>query len=251
MVPRRVLAGLKALVGLALVAALWQYWAGVVHPDSIALPPPTDIVDYAVENPDVLLEGAAATLRVVGMGFLIAMLAAVALAVVFTLVPLLRDMFLPLLVVTQVTPVVAVAPLLVIWLGFGDAPKVAIVILVSFFPILVNTLAGIGSVQREVSELARGIGAARWRTVRYISLPSAIPHFLAGARVSIALAVIGAVVAEFVASDAGLGFVILRGSAQLQPEMMWAGVLGLAVIGLALFNLVRVVEYVITPWNRA
>jgi NitT/TauT family transport system permease protein len=250
MASRQILAILKALVGLVLVAVLWQYWASVVHPDSIALPPPTEILAFAVENPSVLLDGAAQTLSVVGIGFGIAVTAAVLLAIVFTLVPLLRDMFLPLLVVSQVTPIVAVAPLLVIALGFGDAPKIAIVILVSFFPILVNTLAGIEGVARDLSDLSRGMGAGRWRTMRYIALPNAVPHFLAGARVSITLAVIGAVVAEFVASDAGLGFVILRGSARLLPEMMWAGVLALAVIGLALFNLVRAVEWLVTPWNR-
>jgi NitT/TauT family transport system permease protein len=250
MASKQALALLKALVGLVLVVAFWQYWATVVQPDSLALPAPTDVLAYAVENPSVLLDGAAATLRVVAIGFGIAVFAAVALAVVFTLAPLLRDMFLPLLVVSQVTPIVAVAPLLVIALGFGDAPKIAIVVLVSFFPILVNTLSGLAGVPRDLTDLGRGIGAGRWRMLRYIGLPNALPPFLAGARVGVTLAVIGAVVAEFVASDAGLGFVILRGSARLLPEMMWGGVLSLAVLGLVLFNLVRAVEWAVTPWNR-
>lgn len=248
--PRRLAGALKPAIGILLVVGFWQYWAGVRSPDSIVLPPPSSIWSFAVAERSLLLDGAWSTLKVVLVGFGLAFLGGVLLALVFDLSKVLRDMFLPLLVVTQVTPVVAVAPLLIIWLGFGEAPKIAIVILISFFPVLVSTLSGFEDVPQDMRQVARGAGASRWRTLRRLTLPNAVPYMLSGARISITLAVVGAVVGEFVAADSGLGFLILRGSAQIKPELMWAAVLSLAVLGLTLFNLVRLVEALVLPWKR-
>lgn len=240
----------KPMVGIALVVGVWQYWAGVRSADSIILPAPSAIWAFGADEPGMLLDGAWSTLKVVAVGFVIAFAAGVVLALVFELSQLLRDMFLPLLVVTQVTPVVAVAPLLIIWLGFGEAPKIAVVVLISFFPILVSTLSGFQEVPDDMRQVARGVDASRWKTLRRLTLPNAIPFMLSGARIAITLSVVGAVVGEFVAADSGLGFLILRGSAQIQPELMWAAVLMLAVLGLTLFNLVRLVEVIALPWKR-
>jgi NitT/TauT family transport system permease protein len=238
------------VLGLCLVLGVWQYWAAEVHPDSLVLPTPTSIASWARDNFSYLCEQAWATLKVVLIGFAIAVGGAAALAIIFDLVPILRKMFLPLLVVTQVTPTIAVAPLLVIGLGFGAEPKIAVVILISFFPVLIGTLTGLQEVPRDLRDLSRASRANKWRSLRYIALPNALPYFLSGTRVGITLSVIGAVVGEFIASDRGLGYVITQGSAQIRPEQMWAGVLGLAVIGVALFNAVRVVEWVVMPWRR-
>lgn len=243
--------GLRPLLGLLLVLGSWQFWAIVMSPDSIILPPPTRIASYGLSHSGDLLSAGSATLKVVLLGFAIAVCLALVLTITFELVPVLRDMFLPLLVVTQVTPTIAVAPLLVIGLGFGSAPKIAIVILISFFPILVGTLAGVREVSADLEDFCLAVRAKRWRTLRYVALPNSVPYFFSGARVAITLAVIGAVVGEFVAADAGLGYLILQGSAQIRPEMMWAGVLSLAIMGLALFNLVRLVEWVALPWKRS
>jgi NitT/TauT family transport system permease protein len=241
----------KPLVALALVVGVWQWWATTRAAGSLVLPAPSDVWAYARENPGRLWTHTWVTLRVVFIAFAISVTAGVLVSIVFDLSPLLRDMFLPLLVVTQVTPVVAVAPLLIIWLGFGDAPKIAVAILISFFPILVNTLAGLREVPRDFSDLARSLCASKFQILRRIKLPNAVPYLFASARVSITLAIIGAVVGEFVAADAGLGFLILRGSAQLQPALMWSAVLTLALVGVVLFNAVRLLEFVAVPWRRA
>ena len=241
---------LKPIAGLGLIVGTWQWWATNRAAESLVLPAPSDVWGYVRENPGRLWTHTWATLRIVFIVFGIAVAAGVLVSILFDLSPLLRSMFLPLLVVTQVTPVVAVAPLLVIWLGFGDAPKIAVAILVSFFPILVNTLAGLREVPRDLSDLARSLCASKPQLLRRIKLPNAVPYIFAGARVSITLAVIGAVVGEFVAADEGLGFLILRGSAQLQPELMWAAVLTLAIMGVVLFNAVRLAELVAVPWRR-
>jgi NitT/TauT family transport system permease protein len=241
---------IKPLVGLILIVGIWQFWARTRAAGSLVLPAPSDVWTYVRQNPGRLWTHAWATLRVVFVAFGISVAAGVLISILFDLSSLVRSMFMPLLVVTQVTPVVAVAPLLVIWLGFGDAPKIAVAILVSFFPILVNTLAGLREVPRDFSDLARSLCASKPQLLRRIKLPNAVPYMFAGARVSITLAIIGAVVGEFVAADKGLGFLILRGSAQLQPELMWAAVLTLAFMGVVLFNAVRLVEFVAVPWRR-
>lgn len=242
---------LKPTVALLLVVGVWQWWATTRAAGSLVLPAPSDVWTYAREHPRLLWTHSWTTLRVVFIAFGISVTVGVLVSILFDLSPLLRDMFLPLFVVTQVTPVVAVAPLLIIWLGFGDAPKIAVAILISFFPILVNTLAGLREVPRDLSDLARSLSASKLQVLRRIKLPNAVPYLFASARVSITLAIIGAVVGEFVAADAGLGFLILRGSAQLQPELMWSAVLTLALAGVVLFNAIRVFELVAVPWRRA
>lgn len=241
----------KPLLTALLLVAVWQWWTVTKAPNSIVLPSPGSVLSYAADNGDLLARHAGRTLKVVLIAFGISLLTGVLLAVVFDLSSLLRGMFMPLLVVTQVTPVVAVAPLLIIWLGFGDEPKIAVAILISFFPILVNTLTGLRQVPSDLGDLARALCASRWQVLRRISFPNAVPYVFASARVSITLAVVGAVVGEFVAADAGLGFLILRGSAQIRPEMMWAAVLTLALVGVGLFNAVRVLEYALVPWKRS
>ncbi|WP_167752719.1 ABC transporter permease [Pusillimonas caeni] len=241
----------KPLIGLALILAVWQVWAGVLHPGSIVLPAPSAIASYCFSHTEVIFYEGWQTLKVVLAGFGIALALAMVVAIVFALIPALRDMFLPLFVVTQVTPTIAVAPLLVIALGFGSPPKIAVVVLIATFPILVSTLAGIDEVPKDLLDITRASGASRWRAMRYVALPNSAPYFFSGARVAITLSVIGAVVGEFVATDSGLGYLILQGSSRTQPDVMWAGVLSLAILGLALFNAVRLIEWAVMPWKRA
>lgn len=240
----------KPLVGLALILAVWQLWAGVLHPDSIVLPAPSSILSYYILHTDIIFAEGWSTLKVVLIGFGISLCISLVVTIVFVTIPLLREMFLPLFIVTQVTPTIAVAPLLVIALGFGSPPKIAVVVLISTFPMLISTLTGIDEVPKDLLDITRVSGASRWRAMRYVSLPNSAPYFFSGARVAITLAVIGAVVGEFVATNSGLGYLILQGSSRIQPDVMWAGVLSLAILGLILFNAVKFVEWAVMPWKR-
>lgn len=241
----------KPLVGFALVLVAWQLWAGLLYPNSIVLPTPSSILIYYINHADLIMVQGWSTLEVVLIGFGISLCIALLVAIVFATTPLLREMFLPLFVVTQVTPTIAVAPLLVIALGFGSPPKIAVVVLISTFPMLISTLTGIDEVPKDLLDITRISGASRWRALRYVLLPNSAPYFFSGARVAITLAVIGAVVGEFVATDSGLGYLILQGSSRMQPDVMWAGVLSLAILGLILFNAVKFVEWAVMPWKHS
>jgi NitT/TauT family transport system permease protein len=240
----------KALVTLALVLLLWQVWTSVGSVPSYLLPSPRGILAYMVGNPGNLLSNAAVTLREVAIAFTISLLGGVALAVVIDRSRFLAETLLPIFVTTQVIPTIAIAPLLVLWLGFGDPPKIAVAVMVSFFPIVINTLAGLRAVDEDLRNLATSLCASNWQRLRLIQFPTALPHIFAGARVAITLATIGAVVGEFVGADQGLGFLVLTSSARLQSEAQFAAIFLLAVIGVGLFNVVRYAEKLIVPWER-
>lgn len=247
----RLVAVAKPLAAFAVILGAWELWAATRDVPSFVLPAPSDIADYAAGDLSLLLRHGRITLREVGIAFGISLVVGVVLAVLIVRFKLLADTLLPLLVTTQVVPTVAVAPVLVVWLGFGDSSKIAVAVLISFFPILINTITGLRAVDRELNDLARSLCASRGRVLRYLALPVALPYLFAGARVSITLAVIGAVVGEFVAADQGLGALVLRGNARLEPELMWAAVFCLAILGIALFNLVRLAEWFAVPWRRS
>lgn len=246
----RLVAWAKPTISFVLILAVWQLWATARDVPSFVLPPPLDIFDYLIGHLSLLIRHGTVTLREVGIAFLISLVGGVALAMLIARFRLLSDTLLPILVTTQVIPTIAVAPLLVIWLGFGDSPKIAVAVLISFFPILINTLAGLRDVDHDLLDLARSFSASRLKLLRRIQLPNAVPYVLAGAKVSITLAVIGAVVGEFVAADEGLGALVLRGNARLEPELIWSAVTALAIMGITLFNLVRLAEWVTVPWKR-
>jgi NitT/TauT family transport system permease protein len=239
----------KPLLVVAAVIVAWEGYTVVRDVPSFILPAPSSIADYLVSNLGLLIGHAGITLREVAIAFFLSVFAGVALAILITRFKLLEEALLPILVTFQVIPTIAIAPLLVLWLGFGDAPKIAVAFLISFFPVLVNTLSGLRSMDDDLIYLARSLGATQWQVLRKISLPNALPFVFAGAKVSITLAVIGAVVGEFVGADQGLGFLILRGSAQLQTELLFASVIVLSLIGIGLFNLIKVLERVFLPWR--
>ena len=151
-------------------------------------------------------------------------LAGVAFAIVLHLSPTLRRAFYPLLVASQTVPIVVVAPILVVWLGFGIGPKLAIIALICFFPITVNTLDGLGSVDRDLVKMMRTLDSSRWQTLRRVEAPTALPYFFSGAKIAVAVAVIGAVFGEWAGSSSGLGHLIQQASAQLQTARTFAAV---------------------------
>ena len=240
----------KPLVALALAIVGWGLYVKISGIESFVLPSPTSVAGYLVHHESRLWANASSTLREVAIAFGLSLGVGVALAVLISRFRLLEEALLPLLVVSQVVPTIAIAPLLVIWLGFGDKPKVAVAFLIAFFPIVINTLNGLQSVNPELVEMAQGLSASRWQILRKLSFPHALPYLFAGARVSITLAVIGAVVGEFVGADQGLGFMILRGSAELNSQEMFGAIIFLAAIGIVLFNLVRLLERVVIPWQE-
>jgi ABC-type nitrate/sulfonate/bicarbonate transport system permease component len=155
-----------------------------------------------------------------------------------------------LVVASQTIPIPAIAPLLLIWFGYGLLPKVLVTALIAFFPIAVNTVDGLRATDRDLLDLLRSLGAGRWGRFRLAKLPSALPFVFSGARVAVSVAVIGAVFGEFVGSSAGLGYLINRSRAQFLTDRVFACLVLLALMGIGLFALVALAERVLLPWRR-
>ena len=189
------------------------------------------------------------TLKEVLGGFALSVVAGVAFAVALHLSPTLRRAFYPLLVASQTVPIVVIAPILVVWLGFGIGPKLVIIALICFFPITVNTLDGLGSVDADLVKMVRTLDASRWQTLRRVEAPTALPYFLSGAKIAVAVAVIGAVFGEWAGSSAGLGHLIQEASAQLQTARTFAAVTVLSALAILLFALLSLIERRVAWWR--
>jgi putative hydroxymethylpyrimidine transport system permease protein len=239
------------LLLLALLVGGWEVLARTGSVEDYLLPAPSEVARALVEDRDLLLPDAWVTLREVLLGFGLALVGGVAAAALVHLSPLARRTLYPLVVGSQAIPVIVIAPILVIWFGFGMTPKLIVIALICFFPITVNTLDGLASVDRAQVKMLRTLDASRWQVFRRLELPAAVPYLLSGARVAVAVAVIGAVFGELVGSDAGLGHVIQVGTAQLLTARVFAATLLLAAMGIALFALVGLVGRRAAPWARA
>lgn len=154
-----------------------------------------------------------------------------------------------MLTISQVVPQIAIAPLLVIWLGTEDLPKIIIAFLISFFPMVVSTFTGLTHIEEDLLYLIRGLGASRFQTLAMIRFPNALPHVFAGMKVSVTLAVIGAVVGEFVGSKHGLGYLVIIGTAHGETDLTFGSLFMLGVMGIVLFNMVRISEKLLVPWH--
>jgi NitT/TauT family transport system permease protein len=233
-----------------LVLALWQISCRVFDIPEFLLPAPTAIALKIAELPDRMLLHTLTTLREVLIGFGAACVGGIVLASITAHSRLFGRTVFPMLVMSQTVPTIAIAPVLVIWFGPGDTARLIVVFLIAFFPMVVNTTAGLLRVNEELIDLARGLNASRWKIYTKIRMPNALPHIFTGMRISIALSVIGAVVAEFVAAQQGLGYLIFSANTNLDTKLVFAGVALLAVMGIILFQLVRLAQQFAIPWAR-
>ena len=235
---------------LALLVGGWQALAKLGHVENYLLPAPSEVASALWRDRDLLAPDAWVTAREVLLGFAVALVAGVGIALALHLSSVLRRALYPLVVASQAVPIVVIAPILVIWFGFGIVPKLIVIALICFFPIVVNTLDGLRSVDREQVKMLRTLGASRLDLLRRLELPAALPYLFSGAKVAVAVAVIGAVFGELVGSDAGLGHAIQVGTAQLLTARVFAAVLILSLMAIGLFGLLALVERRAVPWAR-
>jgi putative hydroxymethylpyrimidine transport system permease protein len=250
---RRLLAPLAViaiLLGVWELAARWDWISGALSIEDFLVPAPSDIAESLWRDRSLLADDAWVTFREVVLGFLIALAAGLAFAIALHLSETLRRAFYPLLVASQTIPPVAIAPILVVWFGFGIGPKLFLVALICFFPITVNTLDGLRSVDPQLITMMRTLGAARLQILGRVELPSALPFLFSGARIAIAVAVIAAVFAEWAGADSGLGHQILIASSQLLTARMFAAIVVLSAIAVFLFALVTIVERLVVRWDN-
>ncbi|SCF14987.1 NitT/TauT family transport system permease protein [Micromonospora viridifaciens] len=239
-----------ALPVLGLVAATGLWWAITVvfEVESFLLPSPTQVVQAMVEQSDYLWDNSLVTLWETLLGFLLAIVVGVPLALTVTASRVLERTVYPLLLMLNAVPKVAVAPLLVVWLGFGQFPKVFLVFLVCFFPIVISTAAGLSSTPADLVELGRSLKTNWWQTFRMIRMPAAIPQLFVGLKLAITLAVIGAVIAEFVGATEGLGYAIVASGSSADTALAFAAMILLGVMSVVLFYLLAAIERLCVPW---
>jgi NitT/TauT family transport system permease protein len=240
------------LWGLALsllLIALWQGAVQALHIPDIVLPSPLDIGSYFLRRHQLLVAHLWPTLLQTIWGFLLAVVGGVLLAILVSLTEFGRRSVMPLLIVAQIVPKIAVAPLLMLWFGLGDLSRVLIAFLVAFFPIVINTVSGLNSVSPEVELLGRAFSRSRWQFFRRIQWPQALPYVFDGMKVSITLAVIGVIVAEFVSSQRGLGYLIIFANGQLDTVMMMTAIAVLSAMGLVLYGVIALLNRVIVYWH--
>lgn len=214
------------------------------------MPRPSAIVRELVLSADSLWGHTLVTLREILIGFVVGTAIGIVLAVMIAESRVLERSLYPIVVFLHTVPKLAIAPIFVIWFGFGLLPKVVLVVVISFFPITVNTIYGLTSVDRNVVDLMRSVSASEWQILKWIRIPNAVPYLFAGLKISVTLAVVGAIIGEWVGTDAGLGFAILVSATQLKTPFMFAAIVIISVIGVALFYLVAVCERVLIPWQE-
>lgn len=235
---------------VAFVLAGWEAAVRVAETPRWLLPPPSAIGAALVTDRELLLRHARVTLIEVLFGFAVALIAGVLLAAVIDASRSLERAVYPLVVASQTLPMPALAPLLLVWMGYGLAPKIAVTALVAFFPIVVGTVDGLRATDREVDELLRSFGAGRWARFRLAKVPTALPSVFSGAKIAAAVSVIGAVIAELVGAKAGLGYLLTRATAQFETARGFAAVALLGAIGIGLFALIGLAERILLPWRR-
>jgi len=237
------------LLGLWQLAASLDVIANALNIEPFLVPSPSEIAQSLWADRSLLLDNGWVTLQEVLAGFALSVVAGAAFTDVLHLSPMLRRAFYPLLIASQTVPIVVIAPILVVWLGFGIGPKLVIIALICFFPITVNTLDGLRSVDPDLLKMMRTLDASRMQTFRRVEGPSALPYFFSGAKIAVAVAVIGAVFGEWAGSSSGLGHLIQQASAQLETARTFAAVVVLSALAIVLFGLLAVIERRVAWWG--
>jgi putative hydroxymethylpyrimidine transport system permease protein len=237
------------LLGAWELAARWDWISNALNIEDFLVPAPSDIARSLWEDRSLLTSNAWVTLREVLLGFLIAAVAGVGFALLIHLSDTARRAVYPLLVASQTIPIVILAPILVVWFGFGLTPKLVIVALICFFPITVNMLDGLRSVDPDLTKMMRSLGAGRLQRLWRAEIPTALPYGFSGARVAITVSVIGAVFAEYVGSSEGLGHLINQAQAQLLTARSFAAVVVLSAMAIVLFALISLLERRVITWD--
>lgn len=242
--------GLVAVASLAFFVLMWEVLVRLLHVRPIMLPPPSIVFLELWAERGWYLDHAWYTLLTTLAGFVLAVVVGVAIAVLLVSSRWFESAVYPLIIAMNSVPKVAIAPLFVIWLGTGAEPKISIAFLIAVFAIIVDTVHGLRSVPDDVLDLGRVLKGSSLDFFFKVRLPSALPSILTGMKVAISLALIGAIVGEFVASQRGLGYVILSAQGTFDTPRVFAAIVVLVIMGIALFGLLAWLERAATPWRR-
>ncbi len=238
-------------VAVSVFFLLWQVSTVAFSIPAFLLPAPVDIFARIGSDWLMFLYNGWVTLQEILLGFGLSVIIGIGLAVGVVSSPTVEKIVMPFVISLKTIPKVALAPILIIWLGYGLAPKVAIAFLISFFPILISSIVGLRSVDRELIQLARSMGASTRQIFLKFRFPNALPSIFGGLRIGIVQAAIGAVVAEYLAAEAGLGYLQVVAQSRVDTEMVFASVICLSVLGVLLFKAVVITEKRLMPWSKS
>ena len=243
---RRFLYPAISLIGIIVI---WQGLIDLLDIKPFILPTPTAVLRAGAENAGLLLHNSVATIGATLAGFALSVVVGVPIAVLIVSSRTLEGIIYPLVVSSQMVPKVAIAPLFVVWFGFGVMPKVLIAFLIAFFPVVISSVVGLESPDRDLLQLLRSMGASEFDMFRKVRVPHALPSIFAGFKIAMTLSVIGAIVGEFVASNSGIGYLLLVATGSMNTALLFAGIVVLTIIGVILFEIMEILEKVVSPWH--
>jgi len=239
----------RPIVLILAVLILWQLAVTGFRIPKYLIPSPGAVLQqFASDGPLLLRESLVTTYASMG-GFILSVLVGIPFAIAIAYSRAVESFLYPILVFSQTIPKIAIAPLFIVWFGFGVLPKVIVAFLLGFFPVVVSTVSGFKSVEPDMLDLVRSMKATRAQMFLKISLPHALPHIFSGLKVSITLAVVGAVVGEFVGANSGIGYLLQLANGNFDLPLMFAGLFALSIIGVILFVALELVEKWVIPWH--
>jgi len=241
---------LKVVATLVVLTVLWELTCRGFQVASFLVPAPSDIAVKLWDKQHLFWTHSWVTLHETFSGFMIAVVVGVVSAAVIVIIPSVRDVLMPILLIAQLVPKVAIAPILLVWFGYGVAPKIIIAFLVAFFPIVVNMASGLVAVERELLDLGRSLEASRWQIFWKFRMPSALPDLFGGMKIAITLAVIGAIIGEFVGGDKGLGYLIIIANQELDTPLAFAALFIISLGGILLYVAIELLERLVIPWSQ-
>jgi NitT/TauT family transport system permease protein len=232
------------------ILLVWQFGVVLLRVKEFILPTPLAAVQTLFQSKFRWPSNFMATFYEVVGGFLVSALVGVILGIAVVWSDWLKRTILPFLVFLNSLPKIAVAPLFMIWFGYGILPNILIVFLISFFPVVINTATGLVAVEEDLLDLVRCLHATKWQKMRKIQLPNSLPYIFSGLKIAATTAVTGAIVGEFVASDKGLGSVIIASQTTLATPVIFGSLILITIIGMVLFGFVGIMERILMPWER-
>jgi ABC-type nitrate/sulfonate/bicarbonate transport system permease component len=237
-------------IPIAIVLIAWQLFSssGIIPP--YMLPGPLQVTAAFISDFSLLMKHLAFTLMEAFTGLALAVTAAFALAIIMDSNRFIKKSFTPILLLTQTMPVIAVAPLLILWMGYGLAPKITLVFLTCFFPVTIGLLGAFFSADDDALRLLQSMGAKKWQLYRYIKIPQGLPAFFSGLKIAGSYSIIGAVIAEWLGGDAGLGVYMIRVRRSYSFDKMFAVIILVSALSLSLIKLVTIIERAAMPWKK-
>ena len=234
---------------VVLMLSIWEVLVRALHVNSVILPPPSEIMETLIERRGLVIDHLSSSLILIGSGLILSVVGGVSVAIAFTFSRRLREGVYPLLIISQVVPKVAIAPLFIVWFGTGTLPCLLLGFLIAFFPMTINSVLGFQSVDEESYRMARAFMGSKWQIFWKVQFPNALPYMFSGMKISLTLVIIGDVVSEFVASQEGIGYLIKLAGGLLDTPLMMAAITALSLSGLILYWIISKIERRCVYWQ--